>query len=282
MDVDDLTGKWAVVTGAASGIGRETALELGRRGASLAICDVDDAGLESTRKSLEALGRQVLAERVDVADREGMRSFAARVHETVPAVDLLVNNAGVGLGGGFLDTTLEDWDWIVGINLMGVVHGCHFFLPPMVRRGGGGHVVNISSAAGYLATETLVAYATTKFAVLGLSLGLRQELHRRGIGVTAVCPGLINTPITRTSRLRGDAARPGVRERMIRVYERRGYGPERVAQAILKAVARNRAVAPVTVEAWVMWFATRFFPGPTLWFNRRMNERFRRELNLAD
>ena len=200
MDTANLGGRTALVTGAGSGIGRETALLAARRGADLVICDLDEAGLAKTEADARALGRDVLARRVDVADREQMRDFAAAVGETVGAVDLLMNNAGVGLAAKFLDTELEDWDWIVSINLMGVVHGCNLFVPPMVERGAGGHVVNVSSAAGYLASPPLTAYSSTKFAVLGLSEALREELRPHGIGVTAICPGLINTPITTSSR----------------------------------------------------------------------------------
>jgi NAD(P)-dependent dehydrogenase (short-subunit alcohol dehydrogenase family) len=268
MDVRDLHGKTALVTGAASGIGKATALALAKRGADLVVCDVDETGLAATAAAIEALGRNVFFRRVDVASRAQMQEFAAAVHERVPAVDLLINNAGVGLGASFRDTTLEDWDWIVSINLMGVVHGCHFFLPPMIARGHGGHVVNVSSAAGYVATEPLCAYATTKFAVLGLSEALREELERHRIGVTAVCPGIINTPITRTARLRGPAATPEARAQMVAFYERRNYPPERVAENILKAVQRNRAVAPISPEAWFLYYVKRWSPALLRVLNR--------------
>ncbi|HMD52765.1 MAG TPA: SDR family NAD(P)-dependent oxidoreductase [Solirubrobacteraceae bacterium] len=258
MDVERMDGKLALVTGAGSGIGRETALLCARRGANLALCDVDEAGLQATEADAVRLGSEVLARLVDVADRDQMQDFAAAVHERVAAVDLLVNNAGVGLGAGFLETELTDWDWILPINVMGVVHGCHMFVPPMVERGRGGHVVNLSSAAGFFANPSLTAYTTTKFAVLGLSESLRIELRPLAIGVTAVCPGLINTPITRNSRLRGSAA--DQRERTVRIYERRNYGPDRVALRILDAVQHNRAVMPVTAEAWAMWWLARFTP----------------------
>lgn len=268
MDVRTLHGKTALVTGAASGIGKATALALARRGANLALCDVDEPGLEATAESIRALGREVFCRRVDVASRHEMRAFAEAVHQRVSAVDILINNAGVGLGASFRDTPLEDWDWIIGINLMGVIHGCHFFVPPMIARGQGGHVVNVSSAAGYVATEPLCAYSTTKFAVLGFSEALRDELERYAIGVTAVCPGIINTPITRTARLRGPGATEEARRRMVAFYERRNYTPERVAENILKAIQRNRAVAPISPEAWAMYYLKRLSPALLRKMNR--------------
>ena len=278
----DVAGKTALVTGAASGIGRATALAFARAGADLVVCDLNEAGLEETAGMIRSLGRGVLARRVDVASREAMRAFAAEVHREREAVDVLMNNAGVGLGARFLDTRLEDWDWILSINLWGVVYGCHFFLPPMVTRGRGGHVVNVSSAAGYLATAQLAAYSTTKFAVFGLSEALREELLPHGIGVTTVCPGLINTPIVATSRMRGRAASPEARRYVLDVYQRRNYGPERVAANILKAVARNRAVAPISPEAWTMYLMKRFAPGLTARINRALGARLERSMAGSD
>jgi NAD(P)-dependent dehydrogenase (short-subunit alcohol dehydrogenase family) len=268
VDVRSLAGKTALVTGAASGIGREIALALARRGADLALCDLNEAGLAETEAAARALGREVLARRVDVASAEAMRAFADAVHERTPGVDLLVNNAGVALAARVLETSLEDWQWIVGVNVFGVVHGCHFFLPAMVKRGAGGHVVIVASAAGFAAGEPLAAYCTTKFAVLGLAESLAGELRPHGIGVTAVCPGLIDTPITRSAKLRGVYDDPEVRERMVEGYRRRGYGPERVARNVLKAIQRGRLVAPISPEAWVLYYLKRFAP----WLQRRLND----------
>jgi NAD(P)-dependent dehydrogenase (short-subunit alcohol dehydrogenase family) len=277
MQTATLHGRTVLVTGAGSGIGRETALLAARRGANLAICDVNEAGLGEVEAVARELGRGVVAQKVDVSDREQMRGFAEAVHGEAGVVDLLVNNAGVGLAAGLLETELEDWDWIVSINLMGVVHGCHFFIPPMVERGTGGHVANVSSAAGFYATPSLVAYSTTKFGVLGLSEALREELQPHGIGVTAICPGIINTPITTSSRMRGAAAEPGAQERVAALYKRRNYGPDRVARNILKSVERNRAVAPISPEAWFAYALTRMSPRLAGWTARRMDAAGRRQ-----
>ena len=269
MDVRDLTGKTVLVTGAGSGIGRSSAIAFGSRGADLALCDVNEAGLAETEEALKALGRDVFSRRVDVANAEEMRGLAEEVHRRVRAVDILMNNAGVGLGARFLETSLEDFDWLLRINLRGVIHGCHFFLPPMVSRGSGGHVVNVASMAAYAPSDALSAYTTSKYAVLGLSESLRMELQAHRIGVTAVCPGVINTPITATSPMRGAAAEPGQRERVMRMYERRNYGPERVADNVLKAIQRNRAVAPISPEAWILYYVKRIAPGAVRAFMRR-------------
>jgi NAD(P)-dependent dehydrogenase (short-subunit alcohol dehydrogenase family) len=238
---------------------------------------VNGPGVEQTAADVRALGRGAMARTVDVSRRDAMAAFAADVQREVGVVDILMNNAGVGLGARFLDTTLEDWEWVIGINLWGVVLGCHFFVPPMVARGTGGHVVNVSSAAGYVATEQLAAYSTTKFGVFGLSEALRSELRPHRIGVTTVCPGIINTPITRSARTRGTAATPEARAQLVSFYERRNYGPERVAAHVLRAIERNRPVAPITPEAHALYLMKRFAPNLTgrlnAWLGSRMERR---------
>lgn len=276
MDISDLSGRWALVTGAGSGIGGATALALARRGADLAICDIDEDGMAQTVSAVEALGRKTIARRVDVADREAMRAFAEAVHAEIPAMDILVNNAGVAIAATFVDTTLEDWEWIVGINLMGVIHGCHFFVPRMIERGAGGHVVNISSMAGYLALVSMSAYNVTKFGVRGLSEAMRGELAPHGIGVTAVCPGIINTPIVGKMRVRGLAGHES-RQQAVQAFTRRNYPPERLAAGILDAIRRNKAVAPITPEARAGWWLKRLAPGLVHWLNRRAGKRIAEE-----
>jgi NAD(P)-dependent dehydrogenase (short-subunit alcohol dehydrogenase family) len=283
LDIRDLRGRTVLVTGSASGIGRESALAFARRGAELVLCDLNPKGLEETAEAIRAL-RQGTAttDVVDVSSADQMARFAEAVHARVPAVDILMNNAGVAIGGAFLDTSLADGNWILGINVLGVVHGCHYFVPAMVKRGAGGHVVNVASAAGYVSNGGLSAYSTTKFGVVGLSEALRQELAPHGIGVTCICPGIIDTPITTVARLVGAAATDEVRKRMVESYRGRGYGPAKVALGVLHAVERNRAVAPITPEAWVMYYAKRFVPG--LWerVNAAVSRRQQRAFGISD
>lgn len=252
----EIAGKIALVTGAGSGIGQATARALAATGARLIICDVNE---ESLGAFAGELGEKcLLSRRVDVSDREAMRAFAEEVHALAPAVDILVNNAGVGMAGSFLQTSLEDWDWLLGINLYGVVHGLHFFVPRMVARGQGGHVVNLSSLLGYWIAPDLSAYLTSKHAVFGLTESLREELRGAGIGATTVCPGIIHTDITRTTRYRNTDTPDAMRDKAVAVYAKRNYGPERVAAAIVKAIRKNRGTLPVSPESWVMYYINRW------------------------
>ena len=260
LKTKNLSGCVVVITGAGSGIGRELALLCAGRGAHLALCDINGAAVANTAEAARAVGAEVLTSQVDVSDAEAMTRFAETTVTRFGHVDLLVNNAGVGLVGGFLDTSRKDWEWLVGINLMGVVHGCDAFMPTMVASGRGGHIVNLSSAAGLLANPQLSAYSATKFAVFGLSEALRMELKSHGIGVTAVCPGIINTAITQSSPIRGDGDVGERRNRLASTYAKRGYTAKRVAHNILRAVDRNRAVAPIAAEAHAMYVLSRIAP----------------------
>lgn len=261
----EFADRLVVVTGAASGIGRATAIAFARGGAELFVCDLSSEGLPGLEAELLAAGaRRVLAATVDVGSRTEMATFCETVCRT-GAPDVLVNNAGVGLAGGLLATSLEDWDWILNANLWGVVHGCHFFAPKMAARGRG-QIINIASAAGYYNSPTMTAYGTTKYAVVGLSEGLRAELAPHGVGVSVVCPGFINTPIIANMRMRGADYPESERVNVQRFYEKRNYSPERVADAVLRAVRKNPALLPVTPEARALHAMKRIAPalGPRL------------------
>jgi NAD(P)-dependent dehydrogenase (short-subunit alcohol dehydrogenase family) len=248
----------AVVTGAGSGIGRATALALAERGHPVAVLDVNAAGADDTAAACVALGVAAKAFACDVTDAAAVGRVAVEVEAQLGPVGVLVNNAGVGMTGRFLDTTVDDWAWIRSVNLDGVVNCCHAFVPAMVERRRG-HVVNISSGLAYTPRATEPAYVTTKAAVLALSQCLRADWRRHAIGVSAVCPGVINTPIAGSTRFIGEVGDEARRARVQKAFSR-GHAPELVAGAVVKAIAKDKAVVPVGAEAHVGWWFHRLAP----------------------
>ncbi|MFB6822481.1 SDR family oxidoreductase [Streptomyces virginiae] len=260
---DRFAGQLVLVTGAASGIGRATAFAFAEAGARVVAVDRDAEGAARTADMSRLVGAaEAWAECVDVSDEQAMEKLAAKVAAEYGIVDVLVNNAGIGLSGSFLDTTAEDWKKVLDVNLWGVIHGCRIFGKQMAERGQGGHIVNTASAAAYLPSRTLPAYSTSKAAVLMLSECLRAELASKSIGVSAICPGIVNTNITATSRFAGvdEAEEKRRQERSSRLYGLRNFPPEKVADAILRAVVRNEAVVPVTPESKGALWMSRFAP----------------------
>ncbi|MFD9077630.1 SDR family oxidoreductase [Streptomyces erythrochromogenes] len=260
---DRFGGQLVLVTGAASGIGRATAFAFAEAGARVVAVDRDAEGAARTADMARLVGApEAWAECVDVSDEQAMEKLAAKVAAEYGIVDVLVNNAGIGLSGAFLDTTAEDWKKVLDVNLWGVIHGCRIFGKQMADRGQGGHIVNTASAAAYLPSRTLPAYSTSKAAVLMLSECLRAELASKSIGVSAICPGIVNTNITATSRFAGvdQAEEKRRQERSSRLYGLRNFPPEKVAEAILRAVVRNEAVVPVTPESKGALWMSRFTP----------------------
>lgn len=256
-------GQLVLVTGAGSGIGRATAFAFAEAGARVIAVDRDAEAAVRTAEMSRLIGaREAWAETADVSDEQAMEKLAAKVHAEHGVLDVLVNNAGIGLSGSFFDTTPDDWRKVLDVNLWGVIHGCRLFGRRMAERGQGGHIVNTASAAAYQPSKALPAYSTSKAAVLMLSECLRAELAGRGIGVSAICPGLVNTNITATARFVGvDAQEERRRQtRSTRAYALRNYPPEKVADAILRAVVRDEAVVTVTAEAKVSHALSRFLP----------------------
>ncbi|MFG1998447.1 SDR family oxidoreductase [Spirillospora sp. NPDC048911] len=279
----DFGGQLVVVTGAGSGIGRATALAFAGAGARVVAADIDEGAAKHTADEIAANGGEANVYRVDVADADGMERFADYVRATFGVPDVVVNNAGVGIGGALLDTDEEAWGRVRSVNLDGVYRGCRLFGRQMAERGEGGHLVNLASMVAFAPSAGLPAYAITKSAVLQLSECLRVELEPDGIGVTAVCPGVINTPIVRHTKFVGmpPAVAEQLREQAIRLFERRGHPPEQVAEAIMRAVQHNRAVVPVAPEAQASRMLSRVSPGAgraLARFRRRVGERTQQRL----
>jgi NAD(P)-dependent dehydrogenase (short-subunit alcohol dehydrogenase family) len=252
-----------VITGAGSGIGRETALLFAKEGAHVVVADRDEGSAKETVSLIADGGRGgASAYRVDVSDAEAMTAFTKDVIAEHGVPDVVVNNAGIGMAGSFASTSLEDWQRVIDVNLWGVIHGCREFSAPMIANGEGGQIINLASAAAYLPTRALPAYATTKSAVLMLTQCLRAELAEHGIGVTAICPGLVHTNITANTRFVGtdDDEQARRQKGAHAAYGRRNFTPDRAAKEILKAARRNAAIAPVTPEAKIALAASRFTP----------------------
>lgn len=259
-------GRLVLVTGAASGIGRATALAFAAAGARVVAVDRDAPGAARAAEAARLAGAQgAWAETADVGDAAVMERLAAKVAAEYGIPDILVNNAGTGMAGDFLSTSVEDWQRLLDTNLWGVIHGCRTFGRQMAERGQGGHIVNTASAAAFQPSRALPAYGTSKAAVLMLSECLRAELAGRGIGVTAICPGLVNTGITATARFVGldEQQQRRHQTRAARLYGRRNYPPEKVAEAVLGAVLHDRAVVPVTPEAHGARLLARLAPRAT-------------------
>jgi short-subunit dehydrogenase len=230
----------AAITGAGSGIGRATAVLLARSGCDVALSDVNEQGLGETADQCRAHGVRVDAARVDVAKREAVHAWADAVAQTLGAVHVVVNNAGVALGATIEDTRYEDFEWLMNINFWGVVHGTKAFLPHL-RAAGEGHIVNVSSVFGLIGVPTQGAYNAAKFAVKGFTEALRQELEVESvpIGVTCVHPGGIKTNIARNARV---THRKGwTDERSTSDFEKSfSTTPEKAASDILSAILKNR------------------------------------------
>ncbi|MES2152589.1 MAG: SDR family NAD(P)-dependent oxidoreductase [Pseudomonadota bacterium] len=238
MAIQDLAGKHVVITGAAAGIGRATARAFAARGAHLYVSDISLERLGAVQAEVRALGVPCHAFVADVSSEASMRQFADDVHAIAPAADVLINNAGVAWLGAFMDSPLSSWKRIMDINLMGVVHGCHFFLPNMRAAGGARHVLNVASLAAITPAPNMSAYAASKHAVLGLCDTLALELAGTRIRVSAVCPGYINTDIIHSPHAPGMTITQ--MSRLQAYYQLHGAGPEVVADDMVAAVRKGR------------------------------------------
>ncbi len=275
-------GKRCFITGAASGIGRATALRLAGHGAELYLTDRNAEGLAQTVDDARALGASVPEHRaLDVANYDEVAAFADQIHANHPSMNVVMNIAGVSAWGTVDRLSHEQWDKMIAINLMGPIHVIENFVPPMVAAKQGGHLVNVSSAAGLIGLPWHAAYSASKFGVRGLSEVLRFDLARYRIGVSVVVPGAVRTPLVNTVEIAGvDREDPEV-SRWVERFSGHAVSPEKAADKILAGVARNRFLIYTSSDIRALYAFKRLAWWPYSVAMRQVNLVFTRALKPA-
>jgi NAD(P)-dependent dehydrogenase (short-subunit alcohol dehydrogenase family) len=255
----EFADKIVVVTGAGSGIGRSSAMLFAKLGAKVHVADLNAESAERVVREVEARGGSARAHTVDVTDPAAVDELAERVFAEDGRVDVLHSNAGIGHAANIEQTTVEDWQRVIGVNLLGVAYVAQAFIPRLLAQGGRSSIVNTASMAGLVAAPQMAPYCASKFGVVGLSESLNAELRPQGIDVCAVCPGIIDTPITRSAIMRGEPAER--REQAIAFYRKRGASPDQVAEAVVHAVRKRKLVQPVPAShVMPPWLLKRLWP----------------------
>ncbi len=260
MSIGDLRDKRCLITGAASGIGRATAIASAARGADLFLTDIDGEGLERVAEEVRRAGGTVSYLRAaDIADHEAVVAMADEIHAAHASMDVVMNVAGVSTWGSIDRLERSDWEKMIAVNLMGPVSVLECFVPPMIEARRGGHIVNVSSAAGLFGLPWHAAYSASKFGLRGVSEVLRFDLQRYRIGVSLVCPGGVRTPLVQTMQIAGvDRDTPAMRKLNAR-FERHAVSPERVAERIVEGIEKNRYMVFTSADIRIgYWFQRKF------------------------
>jgi short-subunit dehydrogenase len=252
-----LADRVAVITGAGGGLGRALAMELASRGCHLALVDVDPESTAGTAAEVDRHPVAVSQHVADVTDRKRMAALPGEVVAAHERVNLLINNAGITLQKSFASHTLADWDRVIGINLLGVIHGCHFFREELLRADEA-HIVNLSSMAAFLGMPTQSSYCATKSAIQGLSEALWAELAADGVGVTCVHPGAIQTEMIRATLDESDDLPSATRN--YELAQRFGVSAERAARRIVDGVVKNRLRVRIGKDAMLLDWLKRLAP----------------------
>jgi short-subunit dehydrogenase len=261
-------GRVAVITGTASGIGRATAELLAGRGCDVALVDLNEAGMQKTAERVRSVGAKVSCHVADVSDKARMQALPEEVIREHGHVHILINNAGVYVNGTIEEQTIEDFEWIVGINFWGVVYGCKFFLP-YLKREDEAHIVNLSSMYAFIGLPAVGSYCATKSAVRAVSEALWAELAATNIGVTSVHPGVIRTNLVRAGHFPNEERK----QRLARRVDRFAPSPERAARKIVRAIGQNKPRLIICPDAYLIEWSQRLFPALThrlvAWLYRR-------------
>jgi NAD(P)-dependent dehydrogenase (short-subunit alcohol dehydrogenase family) len=278
VGIESLAGKRCLITGAASGIGRATAIAAAGRGAELFLTDRDGEGLERVAAEIGQAGGAVSHFAVaDVANHEAVVAFAEEVHAIAPSMDVVMNVAGISTWGRIEQLEHEHWRRTIDIDLMGPISVLECFVPPMIEARRSGHIVNVSSVAGLFGLPWHAPYSAAKFGLRGVSEVLRFDLRKHGIGVSLVCPGAVKTPLVGTVEIVGvDRESPRVRK-LFALFEKRAVTPESVAEKIVEATERNRYMVFTSPDGRILHWIQRKFSPPYELIMRRMN----RELDRA-
>lgn len=255
----EIRGKVAVITGAASGIGRATAVALAREGARVAAVDLDRAGLAETASRVAAVGGQATTYLVDVASRDAVYAFAQEIESAFGGADIVINNAGVAQVATVEELSYEDFEWVMNIDFWGMVYGTKAFLPQL-RAKGRGHIVNVSSVFGLFAVPTQSAYNSAKFAVRGFTEALRHEMRDSEIKVSCVHPGGIKTNIMRNARFL-QSVQQTVREEAATGFDRLARTtPDRAAETIIAGIKKNKGRILIGTDAKILDIIQRLMP----------------------
>ncbi len=258
--------KRAFITGAATGLGKQFCLALAKENWTIGICDINEGKLQETAKEINQLGGKALAYGLDVSDEDNYKEVAQKFLAETNGIDLLINNAGVGDGTVFEDYSLNNWKWMVGINQMGVIYGCHFFVPVMKKQQAG-QIINIASAAAFSSAATMSPYNVTKAAVLSLSESLHAEITRHNVNISVVMPTFFRTDIVQYAK-----GNPDEIETARLLLATSGLEAEKVADYILKKAGNNKFYIILPKRARFFYILKRFFPNFFLWFNTRLYE----------
>ena len=258
MSIKTFKGKVAVITGGGSGIGQALACQRGAKGCDLALVDVNRKGMQETKKKLSGKGVKVTLHVADVSDEKSMKALVDEVVAAHGKVNLLFNNAGITFAKSFEGHSLQDWERIIGINLWGVIYGCHFFLPHLKEQAGEAHIINLSSMVAFMGPPEQTSYSATKAAIKGFSESLWAELHGAGVGVTVVHPGAIRTAIMDEALKSAEHQDSFARTKEI--VDKMAMPVNKAAKKILKAVRKDKMRVVIGADALLFEGAKRALP----------------------